>query len=46
LDFFAETLRAGFALRGAAFLAEVFFFFDLAIIQKAPQQRAPEKTEA
>jgi hypothetical protein len=41
--FFAETLRAGFAFRGAAFLEETFFFFDVAIIQKAPQQSGAGK---
>src|SRR6266571_4937301 len=41
---FTETLRPGFGL--PAFLAEIFFFFCLAIIQKAPQQSGAEKTEA
>ncbi|HXM73952.1 MAG TPA: hypothetical protein VN904_01655 [Chthoniobacterales bacterium] len=47
VDLLAETLRVAFALRAAGFLfGEVFFFFDLAIIQKAPRDQAPEKTEA
>ena len=35
----AETLRADFALRAAGFFAGTFFFFDLAISQKAPWGR-------
>jgi hypothetical protein len=40
--FLAETFF-DFALWGAAFLKEIFFFFCLAITQKAPQQSGAGK---
>src|SRR6266852_3185520 len=40
VDLLAKVLRAGFALRAAVFFLEIFFFFDLAIIQKAPSSGA------
>jgi hypothetical protein len=46
VDLLAETLRAALALRAAGFFEELFFFFDLAIIQKGARDQAPGKTEA
>jgi hypothetical protein len=47
LDRFAETFRAGFDfLRFAVFFDRTFFFFDLAITQKAAFSWAPAKMEA
>ncbi len=43
---FRPALRVAFALRAVGLFAEIFFFFDLAIIHEAPAVSGAGKTEA